>query len=503
MKKTFYVLLVFFVAFKFISAQNNDADFKLYQKKITNSDKEIQDPKKNVKLTTWDKRGKLFLDAYSVNSKHLSPGLPATTLTFIGSSESDPSPFYGKPLTTSIEGEYEIWNYSKIKIYLVEVDDGTGKKVKIVEKWEDITVVDENALIKSYEAYKKAIELDVDGKYVNKKTTSVELAMLRENLMNNAVKLYYNENPAAAILDLEKAYDLLQYDKSTSDSVYGAYAYYAGVFAYEAKEYQKAEKYFNVAIEKKFEIGISYQYLTQVLYDNGDSLKAIKILEEGVSKYPEEPKIIYSLIDYYTPKGEYEKAFEYIDKAILITPENSILYIVKGNAYNKIFEDFQIKYFTLLLAADSLDKAAFRERNNANEEKRLTQEKNDILSIQVPPIEKSMEEYANKTIEAYKEGVKIEEKNADYYYTIAYFYYKRFLSNNKYASNIRKLKEVIEKLTTQENTFLNLAKDFAEISYKYNDKDIYTIDLLSKLYYRLQMYDKSTEMKNKLAELKQ
>ena len=493
MKKTISFLLIFFLFAGLISAQNNEAEIQALLKKIQKSDQEIKDAKKNVKYQTWAKRGKLFLDVYTINTKMLAPGLNKTTIQLLGKSDSDPTPFYGKPGSVTTENDFEVWEYKRIKIYF---------KDNLVDHWVETMPVDTLALDKAYEAFKKAIELDESGKYVAKKSTKEQLAQLREYLMNKAVGYYQTGNSELALSYLEKSIDLLQYPRTDADTLIqpGAYYYYAAIFAYNSKKLDKSEMYFQKSIDEKYQIGDCYQYIAQVMYEEGDSAKAVKTLEQGAEKFPDEPKIIYSLIDYYTPRGQYDKAFEYIDKAIAMTPDNGILYIVKGNAYNKIFEELQKNYLVNLLQADSVSKAAFRNRNNPEQQKKDNELKDQLLA-KIPDIETKMNNYAENTLKAYELGISKDPKNADFYYAVMMFYYNRAAAETTVSSKMSKLTDYIKKLSDQAGEDFIKAKEYGEKAYELNPNDTYTIDKLASIYYRLKMYDKSTEMRNKLKDM--
>ncbi|MBN2891249.1 MAG: hypothetical protein JXL97_05235 [Bacteroidales bacterium] len=545
MKKTISLFIILFLAIGFISAQNNQADIDALTKQIEKSDKDITNPKKSAKLATWSKRGKLFIEAYSVNFKYLAPGIHANSLSLLGISESSPQPYYGKPLKTYEEDKLTVWEYRNIKIYI--------SSDVLVDHWVETNIAFPGALDKSYEAYKKALELDVDEKYRNKKSTMQELSALREHLMNRAVEAFYNNESAPALADLEKCMDLYQYPKTEDDTIVtlGAYSYYAAIFAYNGKKElielkdiyiiddntsdslkkvwnkqnaeneafnkeakskndvtQKyndeqckiAKKYFAKAIEEEYEIGTSYQYLAQVMFELNDTLNAVKKLEEGLKKYPQEEKLIYSLIDYYTPRGEYEKAFEYIDKAIAMNDTLAVLYIVKGNSYAKIMEDKEDAYYAKLTEADDLDKEAFKNRNTPKE-KEFNDKRDNILNNEIPKLEQEIDEFSQKALDAYNLGIENDNKNADYYYTVAFFYYKKAVKSQTYASSIRKLKDIITKLDTKGTEYLESAKEYAEQAYKINPKDVYTLDLLAKIYYRLKMYDESAAKKLEIENL--
>jgi len=472
-------------------AQNGDYDYLV--KKIEKSNADLQNPKKTEKYKYWAKRAKLFMDAYTVNTKYLVAGMDVTSLNLIGITESSPTPYYGKPISKETDGDFTVWNYPRVKIYV---------KDNAIDHWEDTQPIDTSALLKSYEAYKKAIKLDAKGSYVKKRSTKEELLALRDAMTNKAVDYFTAQQYDKATEYIANVLDLFQYPRLETDSAeIGAVYYYAGIFAYNAKQPEKSKTYLLKAIENNYDIGTCYQYVAQIYYEENDSTSAIKFLEDGAVKYPQETKIIYSLIDYYAPRGEYDKAFEYIDKAIEMTPDLAVLYIVKASSYQKIYESLQDKYFKLLKNADSLDQLSFRVRNNPTEQKRVKAEENEILENQIPNLEKQLQEYFDNTIQSYKDGI-AKEENADYYYAISFFYYKNGVLNTVNSSNLKKLGKYIKKLKDNSTTYFQEAKVYGEKAYDINPKDTYTLDLLSKIYYRLQMYDKSTKMKKEIADLK-
>lgn len=494
MKKLNFLTLFIAIFLNIAFSQNNDEEIEALKKKISKSDAELTNPKKTADVKFWLKRGEIFLDAYTVNSKYLNVGLEASAIPLVGISESNTVPFYGKPTKITYEKDFEVWHYPKIKIYV-------NPQNKTVDHWENLYFIDTNALDKAFQAYIKALDLDKEKKSLSKKNIIEKVTFLRENLVNTGIELYSQNKFSAALENVEKALLLFRdFPKAKGDTVVtiGAYYYYAGIFAYNAKNYSKSIDYLTKAIENKYEVGSSYQYLVQNYYEQNDSANAEKILLEGAEKFPNETKIIYLLIDYYTPKGQYDKAFKYLYKAIEMTPDNPQLYFVLGNAYEKVYYSLEKEYFKQLNAADSLDKLAFREPQNS---KKYLEKRDYILANDAVTAEKKAEDYANKTLEAYNKALSFDNSNIDYLYQIAYFYYMRANNYRTFSSNLRKIKDHITKLENLSNDFLKQSLDYAEKAYKLNDKDIYTLRLLKNIYFRLEMQDKYEEVNNKIKQL--
>lgn len=496
MKKV--ILASLFIIFNFMAfSQNNDQDIKTLKSQIEKSDKDLTNPKKQQDPNVWAKRAQIFIDAFKVNSKFLAPGLEANSIPLLGISESSPQPFYGKPITTEKTKDFEIWVYPKIKIFI-------DKTSQTIDHWEDLYVIDPKAIDKAYEAYIKLKELDVAKKVLNKKNVKQNTAELRDLLMNRSIEKYNDTLYKAALEDLEKSIllynDFPRLENDTATKI-GAFYYYAGVFGYNAKEYEKAILNFNKSVENQYEIGSSFQYIAQCYYEQNDSLKAEKILLEAADKYPNEEKIIYILIDFYTPKGEYEKAFIYIDKAIQMSPDNAQLYFVQGNAYEKVYYTLEANYFKALQTAENLDKEAFKNRNDAQKAKQFEQERDKVLNTDAVDAENKMNQYSQKALISYNKALSLISKNVDYNYQIAYFNYSRAINFKNTSSSLLKLKDISAKLDTKSTEFLNEAKKYAENAQELDPNDIYTLRLLKNIYYRLQITDKYNEVNDKIKAL--
>ncbi len=493
MKKILFLTLSFLFSVAVLTAQNNDALIKSIKQKIERSDKDIQNPKKNQKISTWDKRGKLFLEAYEVNIKYLAPGIAANTIPFLGLDENNTEPYYGKPLKRYQEGDKEVWEYDKVKIFV---------KNGVVDSWEITKPVDPDALPKAYEAFTKALSLDQDGKYSSKKSTMKNIAKLRELLKDEAINFYMAGEYQKAIDYLEKSIDLFKYPRLEEDTTanIGAYYYYAGIFAYNAGDKDKAIKYLKEAINHGFEIGTCYQYLAQVYYEKGDTATAVKELEEGAKKYPQEVKIIYSLIDYYSPRGEYDKAISYLDKAIAMTPDMAVLYFVKGDAYAKIYLNLLKKYFSQLRSGDSLSKAAFRSRMNQAEHDRLQKEA-DNMYAKAEETKKEADKYLNLVEEWYKKGFEKDPNFANAYIMLGNFYTDVAQENYKYGQPQRK-QEIYDKYMGLFKQYLKKAIENYEKYDKLHPDDLDVLETLKSLYYKVGEKEKYAQIKKRIEEIK-
>ena len=68
-------------------------NYNAVKKKVEKSDADVQDPKKNAKATTWQKRGEIYQDVFMIGLEQLSEGMDPMTVQL----------FYKEPNSTDSE----------------------------------------------------------------------------------------------------------------------------------------------------------------------------------------------------------------------------------------------------------------------------------------------------------------------------------------------------------------------------------------------------------------
>ena len=138
--------LMMFSAVSF--SQNVNA--ALYKSKIERSNADIQDPKKNVKSSTWLSRGKAFYDTAVANNFKIFAGMPEADMI-----EKIGNPVNAKEIPTETYNgvNYLKYQYKGVDIYLLADQ-------KTVDFWIETEPIYPGALEESKKAYLKAIEID-------------------------------------------------------------------------------------------------------------------------------------------------------------------------------------------------------------------------------------------------------------------------------------------------------------------------------------------------------
>jgi tetratricopeptide (TPR) repeat protein len=445
MKKISLIFLTTLLSFSFAISQVPQTAESLLKDK-EKSDADIKHKKKMLKSATWEKRAGIFLDMAQFNTKGLYKGMAQKGL-------QGAETFVGKPNKIETKGNDEIWIYDRTNLTF------TGG---ILQKWEETKPIIDNAIEKSVVSYKKAFELDEKGKIKKKAVVMQNIATLRDLYTNEGIELSAKKEYLKAVKSFENALELSEYPKMKGDTIFktGLITYYTAVFAQNGKDLETAKKYFNICVEKSYEKGSPYHGLASIYSAEKDEKSELDILNKGFKKYPDSKELLFDYINYYLRIGNSEGAFESIEKAIKVTPDNHSLYFAKGTLYDEMIKDTTDKY--------------------------------------------SKEEKSKFVVNSKKSYEKALEIKPDYFnalFNLGIFYYNEAAAILKIAGDLplnQKAKYETEKARANEQF---------KLSFPYLEKaseikaDEMTLNTLSTIYRQLGMYEKNKEVKEKLENL--
>lgn len=405
MKRTLLTIAVAATVCGSALAQNTDLKKAVdgFKAKIESSDKEVNDAKKGAQSKTWENRGKLMVEAFRANTKGVYATMPA--------SKSDANLFnnlelnMGAPTEKKTEGDYEVWVYPTVQYY-IQNDQ--------VQYWKETYVADVDALPKAVDAYKKAAELDPKGAYKDKKTTKDLIKDLRNALYNDGINAYMLKDYKTAAKEFSKALELVDFPRAENDTIIkdGQIAYYAALCANESGDKAQAEAMFKKAADMNYQISSCYHYIYLITKEKGDEAAAFKILTDAYKKHPKEEQLLYDVINYYLEKKQYTEAENYLNTAISEHPDNLVLYSVKASIYVNNYTALKEKYKADCEKKLSLNKEAYRARNNAAENARVQGE----LKAQTAVVEATKADFlANqaKAADCYNKMLAKDAKNYD------------------------------------------------------------------------------------------
>ena len=405
-------------------------EYKVLAKKFAGSEEDIKDEKKNIKPATWIKRGDLLQDIYNVDQKYLQLGASFDQILTL---------FYKDPIS-SAEGEFAgepvlIQKYERREVYVVN---------NAITGWKVTEMVTDDPLIKAYDAYNKAMEIDPSGKTTSK---------LEKNILDLKFNCEREASLAFTSKDYKRSYEYFKYvlllaeSPAIEDKITDSASYYnAGLAALNAEMYEEAVKNFIKAKDVKYGGSNVYFMIKRAYETMGDSVNVLKTLQDGFKAYPGDKVIVIELINYYLNKGQAEQALEYIGIAKEDDPSNASLLFAEGTLYDKMKE-------------------------------------------------------RDKAIEVYKEAIEIKPDYFDAYYNLGVVYFNAAVELYNEASTIppkeaKRYDETIEKGNVELEKsipYMEKALEISEKNYQKNPAEIEiyqsTLETVKTIYFRLRNRD--------------
>ncbi|MBN2775074.1 MAG: tetratricopeptide repeat protein [Prolixibacteraceae bacterium] len=210
-------------------------------------------------------------------------------------------------------------------------------------------------LKEAYDSYKKALELDTKGKL--DKSIKIKLTLLVNDLANQAVEAFNDNNYEKAEQSFEEILNINNMDVMKADNpdfVDTVYIFNAGLAAYRAENYDKAIKYFKDAAKYDYNGARTYSLIADSYQQKKDTLSALQTLKDGFEKYPKDNTILTNMIQIYLNLNKTEDALKYLDVAIKQDPDNSSYYFAQGTLYEKLnMEDKAIEAYQNAIDADN------------------------------------------------------------------------------------------------------------------------------------------------------
>jgi tetratricopeptide (TPR) repeat protein len=191
-----------------------------------------------------------------------------------------------------------------------------------------------NPLEEAYASYEKAMELDPKGNMKKKIITNMVYNSLAVDLYADGSARFEAKDYAGSLKSFETQILITESDKYAGAVDTGMY-YNAGLAAVNSSKYSQAIKYFEKCEEMKY-MGISpYYQIYESYLGLGDTLKAESVLKSLPTLFPSDKSITLQLIDLYIKSNKNEEALKYIKTAKETDPNNYSLYFAAGIIYLK------------------------------------------------------------------------------------------------------------------------------------------------------------------------
>lgn len=314
MKRTLLVAVMALMLTPAVFAQVYKLDEKKLLQKIQESDEAIANEKRAARGQTWLDRGDALFNAGSAASEKLFAGMALPILTSQLGKETAKS-------TKQMNGEtYIVLSFPWVDVYLLN---------DIVQFWEEKVVVYDNALEKSYEAYKKAVE--IDPKLRTKAADGIQRIANFEK--QRAYNNYLLNQLIKAAEGFRKAYDL-QIDPMVN-VIDTAAVFNAGYFYAMQEDFVNAIDNLSIARELGYwsEGSLGYYLMFSYVRTDQDE-KAKEVITEAAKLFPGNNTVIEGLINYYSVSGDdMNEIKDIIVAALEKDPENLVLLDGMGRIY--------------------------------------------------------------------------------------------------------------------------------------------------------------------------
>ena len=287
----------------------------------------------------------------------------------------------------------------------------------------------DNPVNQAYESYEKAIQIDAKVRNrVNLQLNDLYIAAVTHGSEAFEKKDF---NKALEMFELSLKIESAPIFKNIIDT---SMMYNCGLAALNAKNYDKAIEYFQKAAQYGYNGGVTYSLLRSAYIEKGDSVNALKTLQEGFEKYPNDLNMIVDLVNYYIIAQKVEDALKYLNIAKEKEPNNPSFYFAEGTLYEKL-NDFE------------------------------------------------------KAEAAYRKATEIDPNSFNAWYNLGVLYYNKAVKIFDAATNEKddlKYSQLLE----QGNEVLKQCIPFLEQAHKIDPKEETCAKTLRGLYFRLQMKDK-------------
>ena len=406
------------------------------KKKVDKSNEEIQDAKKSAKPATWLKRGDLYQDVFNIGLEQVTEGMDTKMLIL----------FYKQPV--SIENEtmedgslHETYVYENMKYTFVNGG---------LQQWERVNPMTEDPLRVSIDAYKKTLELDSDGKLnskVKEGFISVK-ALLKKQGVNN----YYADDYEGALASFEDVLEINQTDLFAGE-VDTVMIQYSGIISREIASKTNSEELYKKAIgyyEQLAAVGFggpnTYMQIKMDYMNIGDTVSALKTLQDAYAIYPDTVAIIANIADTYIRMKNIDEGIAFMESAKEKNPEIPEAYYWLG---------------------------------------RLLINKEDAESV-------------DKAIEAYNKAGELEPTIYYVWYDLGYIYYLQgadFFDRSNEEQHEATRDKLIELGQEKYQAAIPILEKAYELNNENQDVKYETLDILQRIYYKEEMTEQYERVK--------
>ncbi|MGM9825442.1 MAG: tetratricopeptide repeat protein [Paludibacteraceae bacterium] len=219
------------------------------------------------------------------------------------------------------------------------------------------------------------------------------------------------------------------------DTIYDQYKYYTAIFAIQAEMHPEAIAVLEEMKDGNYEAITVNQFLYQEYVNVKDTANYVRVLQDAVARFPQEPWFLQNLINHYIFSGQEQEAINYLDQAIAREPNVAQYHLIKGNLnenqknYEAALADFDR---ALAIEPTMADAEAGKGRVYYNQAVKMNEDA--ALIADAKEYKKALEEMNamfRQSLPFFEKAHELAPDNRDYMITLRGLYY-RFDMTDKY-----------------------------------------------------------------------
>ena len=197
------------------------------------------------------------------------------------------------------------------------------QKIYKHEKWGSL---DQEALLKSYQSYAKALE--IEPKYEFADEINQNKLVVGNQLFGQGVEYFNAKQYDKALGSFENVLTI-----SPNDTLATLNAAFS---AEKSSNKGKAKDYYNKLISMKYKDPKIFIFLSNIYKGEGDSAQALATVQKGRQMFPGDNNLVIEELNMYLASGKDKEALESLNVAIQGDPKNPSLHFAQGTVYDKL-----------------------------------------------------------------------------------------------------------------------------------------------------------------------
>ncbi|MCE1202117.1 MAG: hypothetical protein LWX09_08480 [Bacteroidia bacterium] len=194
---------------------------------------------------------------------------------------------------------------------------------------EQFANLDPQALEKSLESFKRAIELDPTDKTKQMVEIKPRVDVIGQQYFSIGVQAFNESDYKTAAVDFAKAYDVAKIINKVDTLA----LINAGLASLRAEDFQAALGYYDQLKGIGFDEPELYRNVAAAYRGLGNSEKMFETIRTGRSKYPNDAGLLLEQINAYLSIGEGSKVVDDLKELLKQDPSNYSIYFVLGTLY--------------------------------------------------------------------------------------------------------------------------------------------------------------------------